>query len=148
MKRILTVLVLCSVLMTFAVIPVLSVQAEEWDLAALSDADLTQLLTRVNEEIVSRGLEKTAELRKGSYIAGKDIPCGTYIFTCMARGNDWGNVTVYAQKGNGKQILWEIVSAPDEGEEQESFMITLEEDDQLESQVPFSLTVFKGIVFR
>lgn len=44
--------------------------------------------------------------------------------------------------------MWKVVSAPEEGEEAESFFITLNEGDQLKSDVPFSLTIFAGITFK
>ncbi len=122
--------------------------AEGIDLDALSDDELLALMRRVEEEIVGRRLEGTATLSSGSYITGRDIPAGTYIFTSLAKGDDWGNVTIYSKKGEGKQLFWEIVSAPEEGEEPESFFITLNEDDRLKSDVPFSLTVFAGVRFR
>lgn len=68
--------------------------AEEVDLASMSNDQIIVLLTRVNDELMARGLQKTATLAKGSYIAGKDIPCGSYVFTCLATGDDWGNVTI------------------------------------------------------
>ena len=140
--------VLCALLILALTLPLMPAGADQPELASLSDEELLELLARVNAEIVSRNLEKTAELRKGSYIAGRDLPCGTYIYTCRATGNDWGNVTVYSQKGKGNQLLWEIVSAPEDGEEPESFLVTLEKDDCLESGVPFTLTVYAGVRFK
>ena len=52
------------------------------------------------------------------------------------------------ERGEGDQLFWEIVSAPEDGEEPESFFITLNPDDQLESGVPFSLTIYAGVEFR
>lgn len=122
--------------------------AEEVDLARLSDDALVELMGRVREEIVARRIEATATLSGGTYIAGKDVPVGSYVYTCLATGDDWGNVTVYSEGDEGEQLFWEVVSAPDEGEEAESFFITLNEGDKLESQVPFSLTIFAGITFK
>ena len=122
--------------------------AEDIDLAGLSDDDIVALMGRVQEEIVARHIEGTATLAGGTYIAGKDIPAGSYIFTCLATGDDWGNVTIYSEKGEGKQLFWEVVSAPEEGEEAESFFITLNPDDQLKSGVPFSLTIYAGVSFK
>lgn len=84
----------------------------------------------------------------GTYIAGKDIPAGSYIYTCLASGEDWGNVTIYSEKGEGDQLFWEVVAAPEDGEEPESFFITLNPDDQLKSGVPFSLTIYAGVSFK
>ena len=122
--------------------------AEDVDLAGLSDDELVILMGRVHEEIVARHIEATATLSGGSYIAGRDIPAGSYVYTCLATGDDWGNVTVYSEGGEGKQLLWEVVSAPEDGEEAESFFITLNEGDQLKSGVPFSLTIFAGVTFK
>ena len=122
--------------------------AEEIDLTGLSDDEIVALMDRVQEEIVARHIEGTATLAGGTYIAGKDIPAGSYVYTCLATGDDWGNVTIYSEKGEGKQLFWEVVSAPEEGEEAESFFITLNPDDQLKSGVPFSLTIYAGISFK
>ena len=73
--------------------------AEEIDLAGLSDDEIVTLMGRVQEEIVARHIEGTATLAGGTYIAGKDIPAGSYVFTCLATGDDWGNVTIYSEKG-------------------------------------------------
>lgn len=122
--------------------------AEGIDLAELSDDALVALMNRIQEEIVARHIEGTATLPGGAYIAGKDIPTGAYIFTCLATGDDWGNVTIYSDEGEGKQLFWEVVMAPDEGEAPESFFITLREGDQLKSSVAFSLTVYVGVIFK
>jgi hypothetical protein len=122
--------------------------ADTADLSALSDDEVIALLDKVNEEIVRRGINKTAKLPEGSYIAGNDLPAGKYIFTCLATGDDWGNVTVYSDGGKGKQILWNIVSAPENGEEPTTMFITLNEGDELKSGVPFSLTIMSGALFQ
>ena len=122
--------------------------AEGIDLAGLSDEEIVALNVRVQEEIVSRHIAGTAELPGGKYVAGRDLPAGSYVYTCMATGDDWGNVTIYSDKGDGDQLFWEVVSAPKESEKAESFFITLNEDDELKSGVPFSLTVYSGISFK
>ena len=122
--------------------------AEGIDLSALSNDELVALLAQVQEEIVERHIERTAKLAGGAYIVGKDIPAGTYIYTCQASGEDWGNVTVYSENGQGDQVFWKIVSAPKEGEEPASFFMTLNEGDQLKSGVPFSLTIYAGVMFK
>ena len=122
--------------------------AEGIDISTLSDDALVALMARVQEEIVARHIEGTANLAGGTYIAGKDIPAGSYIYTCLARGEDWGNVTIYSEKGEGDQLFWEVVAAPEDGDEPESFFITLNPDDQLKSGVPFSLTIYAGGMFK
>lgn len=122
--------------------------AEGIDISTLSDDEPVALMSRIQEEIVVRHIEGTANLPGGTYIVGKDIPAGSYIYTCLASGNNWGNVTIYSEKGEGKQLFWEVVAAPGDGEEPESFFITLNKDDQLESSVPFSLSIYTGVMFK
>ena len=122
--------------------------AEGIDISTLSDDELVALMARVQEEIVARHIEGTANLAGGTYIVGKDIQAGSYIYTCLASGEDWGNVTIYSKKGEGDQLFWEVVSAPEDGDEPESFFITLNPDDQLKSGVPFSLTIYAGVMFK
>ena len=118
------------------------------DLSSMTDDEVVELLTQVNQEIVKRGIAKTAKLPEGAYIAGSDIPAGKYIFTVLATGDDWGNVTVYSEGGKGKQKLWNVVMAPENGAEPDTIFITLEEGDQLKSGVPFSLTIMPGAIFK
>ena len=122
--------------------------AEPADLSALTDGEVVALLEAVNGEIVRRGIEKTAVLPQGSYVAGVDLPAGRYVYTCLAEGDDWGNVTVRADGGSGEQILWQVVSAPAEGRAPAQIFITLREGDQLRSGVSFSLTIMAAVVFR
>lgn len=136
---------LLLLVITLSLVPAV---AEGFDLTQMSDDEIVALMNQVASEIVSRGIEKTATLAKGTYIAGIDIPAGKYIFTCLAQGDDWGNVTIYSDQGAGKQLMWNVVTAPEEGEEPETIFITLNEGDQLKSGVPFSLTIMKGVAFR
>ena len=118
--------------------------ADGLDFSGMSDDELLALMKQVQQEIVDRRIEGTATLPGGKYIGGKDIPAGTYIYTCLAKGSEWGNVTIYSEKGDGKQLFWQVVVAPDDGEEPQSFFITINDDDELDSQVPFSLTIYTG----
>ena len=124
-----------------------TVNAEGINLSKMSDAEIVALLQEVTNEMVRRGIEKTAKLAQGTYIAGIDFPCGKYMYTCLAKDDDWGNVTVYSDHGNGQRILWEVVSAPEEGEEPETIFLNLSEGDQLKSGVPFSLTIMTSVKF-
>lgn len=137
---------LCLLLISLLLVPFAC--AETVDLSRMSDAEVVELLNQVNAEIVSRGISKTAKLPQGAYIAGKDLPAGKYILTVMATGNDWGNVTVYSDGGKGRLLLWEVVTAPEAGEDPETIFVTLSEGDELKSGVPFSLTIMAGAVFQ
>lgn len=70
------------------------------------------------------------------------------MFTCLAAGDDWGSVTICSEEGKGKQLLWEVVSAPDAGEAPKTFFISLKPGDRLKSDVPFSLTIYAGAAFQ
>lgn len=139
--RFVCLLLVCLLLTSVAV-------ADPVDLSSMTNDEIVALLDQVNAEIVNRGINKTAKLPQGTYIAGSDIPAGRYIFTCLAVGDDWGNVTVYSDGGKGKQILWNVVAAPEDGQEPTTIFITLNEGDQLKSGVPFSLTIMSGALFQ
>lgn len=139
--RLVCLLVACLLLTPVAI-------AAPFDLSSMTNDEIVALLDQVNAEIVNRGINKTAKLPQGTYIAGNDIPAGRYIYTCMAVGEDWGNVTVYSDGGKGQQILWNVVSAPEEGQDPTTIFITLNEGDQLKSGVPFSLTIMSGAIFQ
>ena len=144
-KRAISILIACALLISLLTTAFVAL-AEGFDLSKYSNDEILELLDQVNNEVVKRGLNKTATLAKGAYIAGRDIPVGSYVYTCLATGSDWGNVTIYSDRGNGKQLMWEVVVAPEKDEEPETIFITLNDGDQLKSGVPFSLTAGSGIV--
>ena len=148
MKKSILKSMLCLTAAMVLIFVSISAFAEEPDFSVMSDEQLLACFDRINGEIVSRGIEKTAVLAKGTYIAGRDIPVGSYVYTCLAVGDDWGNLTVYSDGGDGDQLLWDIVSAPENGEESEQIFIRLNEGDELKSGVSFSLTIAPGVVFR
>lgn len=122
--------------------------AETLSLKELSDEEILQLVEDLPAELVRRKLPKTAELAAGEYIVGRDLPAGSYVYTCRAKGDDWGNLTVRANGGEGKQSFWRVVSAPEKNEPEETFVLHLNEGDALYSGVPFSLTIGAGVVFK
>lgn len=142
------VVALASLLVLLMVFGTAQADTDGIDLSRLTDDQLLSLIKRANEELVKRGIEKTATLSQGTYITGIDIPAGKYIYTCLAKGSDWGNVTVRAKRGEGRQLLWEIVSAPSEGEAPQTIFMSLNEGDELKSGVPFSLTIQTSIKFH
>jgi len=142
------VVVLASLLLVLSVIGTVYADTDGFDLAGLTDDEIIALMEDVTYELVKRGIEKTATLSKGTYIAGIDLPAGKYVYTCLAQGDDWGNLTIYSDRGEGSQLLWEVVSASKEGEQPTTIFMTLNEGDQLKSGVPFSLTIQTGIKFK
>ena len=120
----------------------------EVNLSSMTDEEITALLADVTAEVARRGIEKTAVLPKGAYLTGRDLPAGRYLYTCLASGNEWGNVTVYADKGKGSQLLWEVVSAPEAGQNPDTIYLILKDGDELKSGVPFSLQIMTGVLFQ
>ena len=114
---------LCCLLVALLLIP--AALADSVNLSSMTDTEIVALLDQVNQEIVNRGINKTAKLPQGAYLAGKgkDLPAGRYIYTCLATGDDWGNLT-------------------------DTVFITLNEGDKLDSGVPFSLTIMSGALFQ
>ncbi len=144
MKR--RVLLVCITVMLL--LGAVTAQAALPDLKGMTDGEIVELLAEVNREVASRGIQKTARLAKGTYIVGRDLPAGSYVYTCLATGSDWGNVTVRTEEGTGKQILWEVVGAAGEGEAPETIFMRLNEGDELKSGVNFSLTIIGGVLFQ
>ncbi len=138
-----SVRILCAVLVLCTLLPALAETLPV--LSGYTDAQILELAEALDREIVSRGIERTAHVPAGTYIAGRDLPAGRYLFRGAAQGDDWGNMTVYSMKDGkrDKQKEWEIVSADDPSE----CVILLEEGDELKCAVPFELTVSSGIHF-
>lgn len=135
---------LCLLLVSLLLIP--AALADKIDLSSMSDDEIVELMKQVNQEIVDRRINKTAKMAPGTYTGGKDIPAGKYIFTCTATGDDWGNMFVYNKEG--KQVEWEIVAAPEQGQDPQTSFITLEKDYTLKCSTPFTLTIMAGAVFE
>ena len=135
---------LCLLLVSLLIIPV--ALADKVDLSSMTDDEIVELLAQVNQALVDRRINKTAKMAPGTYTGGKDIPVGKYIFTCTATGNDWGNMFVYNDQG--KQVEWQVVAAPEQGEDPQTSYITLEKNYTLKCSTPFTLTIMAGAVFE
>ena len=138
--------VFCCLLVCLLLIP--SALADPVDLSSMSDDEIVSLLTRVNEELVARGIEKSAVLPAGKYVGGKDLPAGAYIITCKTDGNHHGIVWVSAAaddlNNQYPSILYEHVSFNME----EQFRVTIEDGGIL--NLPFSATIAisSGLFFK
>ena len=128
---------LCVLLVFLLMIP--AAIADVPDISALTDDEIVELLDKVNEELVQRGIAKSAELPAGKYTGGKDLPAGAYIVTCKTDDNHHGIIWVSAASddldSNYPSILYEHVSFNCE----EKFRVTLEEGGIL--NLPFAATV-------
>ena len=58
--------------------------ASDIDLKSLSDDEITQLFSDVEQELVDRNLNKTSDLLPGTYVGGVDIPVGGYDIVAPA----------------------------------------------------------------
>lgn len=141
--------VIFAIVMTLSIIGTArAYEALGIDLSGMTDEEIVALLEQVNGELVSRHIEKTATLPSGAYIVGEDIPAGRYLYTCLATGSEWGNVTIKEDRGAGRQLEWDVVCAPEGDAEPETLFFTLKDGEELKSGVPFSLTISVGAVFK
>ena len=85
---------LCCLLACLLLIP--AALADTIDLSALSNDEIVDLLGRVNQELIARGIQKSATLPAGKYVGGKDLPAGAYIITCKTDDAHHGIVWVSA----------------------------------------------------
>ncbi len=137
---------LCSLFVAMMIIP--AVLAEKIDLSSLTDDEIVELLTEVNAALVSRGIEKSATLPAGKYVAGKDLPAGSYIITCETNENHHGIVWVSAPtddlNNQYPSVLYEHVSF----NEKEQFRISLEDGGILNLPFTATLTISPGLLFK
>lgn len=141
-------------LLVFALLCSSVAYATEIDLSSYTDEEIVALLAQVQNEVVNRHIEKTATLPMGTYITGKDIPAGNYVYA----------ITVVDAETYGDGYLSGIVSirsikdAEDEYPSKlfelvrntEEFVcyISLEKGDTFISPVPFTLTISSGVMFK
>lgn len=58
--------------------------ASDIDLKSLSDNEIVQLFSDVEQELVDRNINKTSDLLPGTYVGGVDIPVGGYDIVAPA----------------------------------------------------------------
>lgn len=140
-RRLVCVLLVCLLLVpgTLADVP---------DISSLTDDEIIELLGKVNEELVGRGIAKSAELPAGKYTGGKDIPAGSYIITCKTDESHHGIVWVSAAaddlNNQYPSILYEHVSFCSE----EKFRVTIEEGGILNLPFAATVTISAGLFFK
>jgi len=150
MKKLL-VAVLAACMM---IISVGAAWADSIDLSGYTNEEIIELQDKVQAEVLNRHIEKTAALPVGTYVAGKDIPVGSYIYTVTVL-----NIEEY---GDGFQFGIVYVRTPEDPEDEypsklyecventtaASYYITLDEGDKLVSPVAFTLTISSGVMFK
>ena len=113
------------------------------DLSGYEDGTLVDLMKQVQAEIAARHIEATAQLRKGSYVFGQDIPAGKYILTKSAAEQDGGVIRLYAPDGDDDKLYdYAMNSEPFEA------YIIAEDGDMLTTEFACDLTISVGVTFQ
>ena len=137
---------LCCLLICLLLLP--SALADVPDITGLTDDEIVEMLGKINEEIVSRGIMKSAELPAGKYTGGRDLPAGSYIITCKTDDNHHGIVWVSAAADDldnqYPSILYEHVSFNSE----EKFRVMIENGGILNLPFTATVTISAGILFK
>ena len=138
----------CMVVVCLILGAVGAVSEELIDMSSYSDDEIVSLLAQLQAELVSRGIEKTASLRTGKYVGGKDIPAGAYILTCKTDSDHYGIVWLSAPdddlENDYPSKLYEFVGRDSE----ESFYIEIEEGGILEVPFAVELQISAGVLFK
>ena len=136
----------CLLLVSLLIIP--TALADKVDLSSLTDNEIAELSEQITQELVKRGIEKSATLPAGKYIAGKDLPAGSYIIDCKTDDNHHGIVWVSAPEDDLNNqypsVLYEHVSFNSE----EQFRVTLKDGGILNLPFTATLTISTGILFK
>ena len=144
MKKLIILILLAF---SLVVAPMHSIYAEKIDLGIYSDSELLALLDQVQSEIVTRHIEKTAQLPTGTYVGGKDIPAGTYILTADGADKEYG--IVYLRSVNDTDDDWPSkLYEFNKAEEKRSFYITIDDGDTLVLPFAYTLTISGGVMFK
>ena len=143
MKRTMLVLVACLLV----VMQVVSV-AETIDFSAYSDDELIQLLHSVQQEIASRNIEKTAELRAGTYVVGRDLPAGSYIAFMDNRSVMYQDIVVTSAEGKRKYSFTVYQEGFAKSDGTGEFSLRLEEGDTLRCTYLITLRIDAGVLFK
>ena len=136
----------CVMLTMLLILP--AALAEAPDFSSMSDDEIVKLQEKVNQEIVRRGIEKTAELPAGKYTGGIDLPTGSYILTCKTDESHHGIVWVSAAaddlNNQYPSILYKHIGFSTE----EKLRVTIEEGGILNLPFAATLTVSSGLFFK
>ena len=111
---------------------------ENLDLSSLTDEQLKELPRKVNAELISRKIVKSAKLGAGSYAVGKDkdIPAGDYKIKVMA-----SSVIIDVTDNQGE----ETESLYIKKEEKESGRLALHDGDELRVDELCVISVWAGL---
>lgn len=128
--------------------------AESIDLSVYNDEQLVDLLEQIQQEVVSRGIEKTATFEIGTYVVGNSIPVGNYVYKNIVSCEEMyskdymqGMVYVRAVNDTDDEDPSKMYEQVDNANDISPRYLTLEEGDILYSPVPFTLTIDTGLNF-
>ena len=143
MKKVFVLLLLLC--LTYAV--AITAYAEEVDLSGYDDGELLVLLNQIQTEVVTRHIEKTAQLTGGTYIGGKDIPAGSYILKSAGSDGEFGITSLRSVNDpvdDYPSKLYEF----NRSEDKYTVYITIEDGDTLILPYSYALTISGGVIFK
>ena len=112
------------------------------DLSGYEDGTLIDLMKQVQAEIAARHIEATAQLRKGTYVFGQDIPVGTYVLTKSMADQNGGMIELLAANDDEKLYDYAMNNEPFEA------YIIAEDGDVLKVEFPCDLKISAGVSFQ
>ncbi len=140
--------IICVLLAMFLLLASTVCFAETVNLGELDNDELIALLNSVQQELMVRNIQKTASLPTGKYVAGVDIPAGSYVLTCVTDDDHYGFVYVSAPSDNLDEeypsVVYDFVSSGVE----EQIRFTIEEGGILSLPFPATLTISAGVLFQ
>lgn len=143
MKKIISVFLAMFVLLTSTLC-----LAETVNLSEFNNDELIALLDSVQQELMTRNIQKSASLPTGKYTAGVDIPAGSYVLTCNTDEDHFGIVWVSDPDDNLEEenpsVLYKFISF----NEEEQLRFTIEEGGILNLPFPATLTISAGVLFQ
>lgn len=151
MKKFFAILVSMVVLASNA-----TVMADVPDISGLTDEEIIELNSLVNQAIVDRNINKSAELLRGRYLVGKDIPAGSYTVYCKYdKDSWWAEFDQYADETEEETISVHRVFGPEEEDIdkgilaiEDTWHVTLFEGNVISVSEPMTLTIYNGVVFQ
>ena len=143
MKKSFAILIVIVMMLTFT-----NAFADEIDLDNYDNDGLIALYDAVQKELTKRGFQKSATLPQGKYIAGTDLPVGTYILKCKTDDYHHGIVWIASPtddlENEYPSILYEHIGFNAEVR----FHLSLEDGEILYLPFEATLTISTRIEFK
>ena len=135
--------------------------AADIDFMGMTDDEVIEMTKACQQELVDRGIGKSAELNNGYYVAGYDIPAGSYIASIVAAeeteesnryyGNQKG-IAVYnsiEDMDEGNPVWYDSISTKD-AEHQMEVAFNLKDGQYLmvDGEGTVKITITTGVEFK